>query len=220
MKKIKCILFDLDGTLVNTGPDLLESLNHTLKINGLDEIKINQIGNLVGGGAGEMIKKAFILNQKKLKKNELPKLIEQFLEFYKENTTEKSTLYPNILDTLKKLEKKQYILGVCTNKKQFLAEKVLEELKIKNFFRLILGSSSKLKLKPESDMLEYCKIKLGLNYNEIVMIGDSKNDIIPARKLNIKSIFVNYGFGKIEKLKPSFIINNAEKILECLEEIN
>ncbi len=106
MKKIKCILFDLDGTLVNTGPDLLECLNYILKIQNLRCMKINEIGNLIGGGAAEMIRKAYSINNKSLKSDELADMVEQFLEFYRKNTTSKSKLYSNILEILIRLKKK------------------------------------------------------------------------------------------------------------------
>lgn len=217
MKKIKCILFDLDGTLVNTGPDLLECLNYILKIQNLRCMKINEIGNLIGGGAAEMIRKAYSINNKSLKSDELADMVEQFLEFYRKNTTSKSKLYSNILEILIRLKKKNFVLGVCTNKKQYLAEKVLSELKISKYFSLILGSSTKLKLKPNTDMLEYCVKMLGFNFEETIMIGDSNNDIEPAFKLNMQSIFVKYGFGKIEKYQPSYVVDNAIKILDCLK---
>ena len=217
MKKIKCILFDLDGTLVNTGPDLLECLNYILKIQNLRCMKINEIGNLIGGGAAEMIKKAYSINNKSLKSDELADMVEQFLEFYRKNTTSKSKLYSNILEILIRLKKKNCVLGVCTNKKQYLAEKVLSELKISKYFSLILGSSTNLKLKPNTDMLEYCVEMLGFNFEETIMIGDSNNDIEPAYKLNMQSIFVKYGFGKIDKYQPSYVVENAIKILDCLK---
>lgn len=216
MKKIKCILFDLDGTLVNTGPDLLNSLNFTLKINKVSTLKIDELGNLVGGGAAEMIKKAYILNKKKLDLSKLPKLVDQFLDYYKKNTAKNSSLYPNVLITLKYLKENNFKLGVCTNKKQELAEKVLKELGIFKYFSVILGSSNKHKLKPDTEMLHYCMRKLNTEKNEVLMIGDSVNDILPSNKLSISSIFVNYGYGKTGHSSPTFKIDDIQEIIKLL----
>ena len=216
MKKIKSFIFDLDGTLINTAPDLLDALNHTLMKNNLPNINSKLIGNLVGFGAAQMIIRGFNHFKKDLKNEDLSILTKQFLDFYKVNCTKKSKPYPMVKNTLINLYERNYKLVVCTNKKQELAEKVLSDLNLISYFQFILGSSSKLKLKPNTEMLEFCLEKLNMSSEEVVMVGDSLNDIIPAKALEIKNIYVRYGFGSLKMIRPTYQIKKFDEILKLI----
>lgn len=213
--KIKSIFFDLDGTLLKSGPDLMTAVNHVLMLNNMKPIEDDKvIGSLVGGGAAMMIDKAFMHYNEKINKSLMPELVDQFISFYAKNCSIKSTLYNQVERTLKTLKENKIKLCVCTNKRQYLAEKVLKDFKISSIFDHILGSQPKLKLKPNLEMLEFLSKQVDEEYKNIAMVGDSNNDIEPANKLGMKSIFVNYGYGKIEKFKPSVEINSFERILD------
>ena len=216
-KIIKCILLDLDGTILNSGPDLLLSLNHVLKKQNLKTIDKNTIGSLVGGGAKAMIEKAYHFLDKKPPSNEMENLINIFLDFYFKNCSNNSNLYPNVENTIKSL-KSEFKVALCTNKKQEISEKILEEFNIKKFFDFILGSSEKHKLKPNTDMLEYCLKMLNVRPEQTIMVGDSMNDIIPAKKIGVKTIFVNYGYGQLDKSTwPNHIVSSFDEILQIPE---
>ena len=213
--KIKSIFFDLDGTLLKSGPDLMTAVNHVLMLNNMKPIEDDKvIGSLVGGGAAMMIDRAFMHYNEKINKSLMPELVDQFISFYAKNCSIKSTLYNQVERTLKTLKENKIKLCVCTNKRQYLAEKVLKDFKISSIFDHILGSQPKLKLKPNLEMLEFLSKQVDEEYKNIAMVGDSNNDIEPANKLGMKSIFVNYGYGKIEKFKPSVEINSFERILD------
>lgn len=215
-KKIKCILIDLDGTIINSGPDLVDSLNFVLRNQNIKPVERKIIGSLVGGGAKAMIMRAYH-NQKLKPPLNIDSLIEEFLEFYFENCSNKSFLYPNVFDTLKKLKSK-FKIALCTNKKQFISEKILMDFKIENFFDYVLGSNSKIKLKPDTEMLEYCLNECNVAPEQAIMIGDSSNDILPAKALGMKSIYVTYGYGKIEKsIKPDYVINGFDEVLRIIK---
>ncbi len=216
-KQIKLIIIDLDGTIINSGPDLMDSLNFVLKKQKLKNINKNVIGNLVGGGAKLMIEKAFKKLGYKIPPDRMDLMISEFLKFYYKNCDKKSKLYPSVAETLKKL-KPRFKLALCTNKKQFLTEKILRSYKIDSYFDFILGSSPNLKLKPDTEMLEECLKRCSEKPENTVMVGDSENDIIPAKNLSMKSVFVTYGYGKLtESLHSSIII---DKFNELTKKIN
>ena len=215
-KTIKCILIDLDGTIINSGPDLIDSLNFVLRNQNIKPVDTKIIGSLVGGGAKAMIIKAY-QNLKLKPPLHINSLVKEFLEFYLKNCSNRSYLYPNVFNTLKKLKSK-FRVALCTNKKQFITEKILTDFKIEGFFDCVLGSDSKIKLKPDTDMLEYCLNECHVKPEQAIMVGDSSNDIIPAKALRMKSIYVTYGYGKIEKsTKPDYIIDSFNEVLSILK---
>ena len=212
-KNFKCAAFDLDGTLIDSGPDLLDSLNFVLQKNHLNTIDSSIIGNLVGGGAEAMIRRGYAYLNKKLDEKIIPELINQFLEYYESNCTKKTKLYPNILEILKNLKEKEIKICICTNKRQYLAEKIIKELQIDNFFDVVVGSQKSIQLKPSTEMLEIFLKKLLLKPKDVIFIGDSTKDIIPANILGMTSVFVKYGYGKIkESNKADFQISNAKEL--------
>ena len=212
-KNFKCVAFDLDGTLIDSGPDLLDSLNFVLQKNHLNTIDSSIIGNLVGGGAEAMIRRGYAYLNKKLEEKIIPELINQFLEYYESNCTKKTKLYPNILEILKSIKEKEIKICICTNKRQYLAEKIIKELQIDNFFDVIVGSQKSIQLKPSTEMLEIFLKKLLLKPKDVIFIGDSTKDIIPANILGMTSVFVKYGYGKIkESNKADFQISNAKEL--------
>ena len=211
-KNFKCVIFDLDGTLINSGPDLLNSLNYVLTQNNLEKINKNVIGNLVGGGAEAMIKKGYTHLNAYLDEKKIPFLVNLFINHYFKNCTKETTLYDGVLDILKFLKKKTYIC-LCTNKKQFLAERILEELEIKKFFNYILGSDGKTPLKPEIEMPKKCLDKFQIAANQVVFVGDSENDILPAKQLGMFSVHVTYGYGKLqEKINSDLVIQKIKDL--------
>ena len=217
MTKIKSLIFDLDGTLINTAPDLMNALNFVLKENNLKEIEPKYIGNLVGFGALNMIKKGFGFYGKFPNECELRDHTKKFLYYYEKNSSKYSYLYPGVKKTLSILFRRKIILNVCTNKNQFLANKVLKELKIKHYFKIILGSSNFLKLKPDTEMISFLMKELRLHKKETIMVGDSINDIYPAKILNIRSFFVTYGFGENFELNTKTKITRFNQILKHID---
>ena len=211
-KNFKCVIFDLDGTLINSGPDLLNSLNYVLSQNNLNRIDKNVIGNLVGGGAEAMIRKGYTHLNAILDEKKIPFLVNLFIDHYYKNCTRETTLYDGVLDILKFLNEKTYIC-LCTNKKQFLAEKILEEFEVNNFFNYILGSDGKTPLKPEIEMPKKCLDKFQLLADQVVFVGDSENDILPAKRLCMFSVHVTYGYGKLqEKFKADLVISKIKEL--------
>tara|TARA_B100000900_G_C20486238_1_gene677574 strand:- start:212 stop:877 length:666 start_codon:yes stop_codon:yes gene_type:complete len=216
-KLIKCLIIDLDGTLLHSGPDLIDSLNFTLKRHNLNIISDNVIGSLVGGGARAMIEKAFIYLRKNSKDYNIELMINDFIEFYYDNCSNKSIIYPTVIKSLRILKQK-FKICICTNKRQNLTEKIINEFGIEKYFDFVLGSSENLKLKPDTEMLNHILEKLTFDPSQCLMIGDSSNDIIPANKLGMKSIFVEYGYGQLTLNSiPNYKIDKFIKITQILK---
>ncbi len=214
----KVIIFDLDGTLIDSAPDLTLAINHML--NKLNHNKFSEevIHEWVGNGAKTLVERALSGKReidKNLDKDLASKALEIFLSFYSKNLALHTITYPNVIETLNNLKKEGYRLVIVTNKPFDFIEPILKNLKLKNLFEFYLGGDSLSKKKPDPMPLLHVCEKLNVNSQECVMIGDSKNDILAAYSANIQSIGVTYGYNygeDIGKYNPDAIVDNFANI--------
>ena len=218
----KVILFDLDGTLINSSPDLASAVNHMLKTLDRDTFSEGVIHGWVGNGAQVLVKRA-LSGQSEIDVNLdsvlFEKALDIFLSFYAENLCVATVTYPNVSSTLKALKSKGYRLAIVTNKPFAFVEPILEGLKLSGLFELILGGDSLSQKKPDPmPLLHVCKT-LGVAVDDCVMVGDSKNDILAANACGMQSIGVTYGYNYGEDIgvyEPSMIIDDFGDLLKFL----
>ena len=193
----KAILFDLDGTLIDSGPDLALAINHMLTSIGRDEFSSDVIHSWVGNGASILVQRG-LSGQADIDPNLDPELLEKslatFLDFYAKNLCVGTVTYPHVRSTLKILKAKGYRLAIITNKPFDFVQPILDGLDLNGLFESILGGDSLDKRKPDPLPLHYTCEKLGVTVDECVMVGDSKNDILAAHAANMQSIGLTYGY--------------------------
>jgi phosphoglycolate phosphatase len=211
-KDKKAIIFDLDGTLVDSVPDLTIAINHMLKTINHKTVTEDTIRLWVGNGLSTLVKRA-------LKKDDIDKkALEVFLKFYAQNLAVKTKLYPHVKDTLEKLHSSGFLLVVVTNKPYAFIEPIMKKLEIENFFEFYLGADSLKEKKPHPmPLLHACK-KLSIEPSECVMVGDSKNDILAAKEANMQSIGLSYGYNYAEDIsiyEPDFVFDDFASILKA-----
>lgn len=216
----KLIVFDLDGTLLDTSFDLLDSLNHCLTSVQLEPVAYKDLTFLVGQGARAMISRAFELNKAELDEQELDRLVDVFVSHYSEHMPGKSHAYPGLLDALDRFLSAGYSLAICTNKLEHMAVKLIECLSLSDKFVTITGGDTYSFRKPDGrHILETIKQAKGRPETSI-MIGDSINDIAAAKNAGVTSIAVPFGFSDvpIETLNPDHIINHYDELtIELIE---
>jgi len=213
------LIFDLDGTLINSVPDLATSINFMLKSLNRDTFSEDEIHKWVGNGAVVLVKRALSGSReiKNIDETLFNKAYEIFMNHYKNNVCNKTILYPNVKETLKKLQDKK--LAIVTNKPFKFVEPIIKKLEI-DMFDLYLGADSLDEKKPSAKPLLYVCEKFNINPKNAIMIGDSKNDIIAAKNAKIESIGVTWGYNygeSIEKYNPDFIVDKIEKIVEIVK---
>lgn len=216
------IVFDLDGTLINTAADLVASVNHTIAAAGLDPVKVDDLNHLVGHGALVMIERAFAMREKPLAKEDLRPLLERFIAHYQAHIPGESQPYPGLVDTLDRFEAAGYTLAVCTNKMEGLARPLLEGLGLTRYFAAITGGDTFTVRKPDAQHLLGTIAKAGGNPQRAIMVGDSRNDILVAQNANIPSIAVPFGYSDVavETLNPTVVINHFDEMtLELVERL-
>ncbi|MUZ64653.1 HAD-IA family hydrolase [Agrobacterium vitis] len=216
------IVFDLDGTLIDTAEDLVASLNHTIAAADLAPLEAEDLSHLVGHGARVMIERAFSLRGRPILEDQFQPLLERFIEHYKDHMPGKSQTYPGLLDALDRLDKAGHRLAVCTNKMEGLARPLLDGIGLTRYFAAITGGDTFEVRKPDAAHLLGTITKAGGDPRRAIMIGDSRNDILVARNAGIASIAVPFGYSDVPvaDLDPDMIIGHFDELtLELVEEL-
>lgn len=215
------LIFDLDGTLINSVPDLATSVNFMLTQINRNIFSEDEIHKWVGNGATALVKRALSGSReiKEIDETLFNKAFDIFMNHYQNNLCKKTILYPNVKQILNQLQLKDKKLAIVTNKPFKFIEPILKNLDI-DMFDLYIGADSLDEKKPSPKPLFYVCEKLGVNKDKSVMIGDSKNDIIAAKNADIQSIGVTWGYNygeDIKKYNPDYIIDDFRKIFEIVK---
>ncbi len=215
--RINTVIFDLDGTLLNTLGDLHLSFNYALKTCGYKEFSYEEVKNFVGNGIKKAFERAVNDNRNEAA---IEKLVEVFKAYYIEHMYELTVPYSGITKMLEKLNEKKYSMAIVSNK----YDKAVKELCNKYFSKYIkvaIGESNYIRKKPSSDGIIKALDELGKSLNDVIYVGDSEVDIQTAKNVNIPCISVLWGFkdkkfleqngGKIFAQNPMDIIKIIEK---------
>ena len=222
MKQKFTVLFDLDGTLVDTAPDLMRAHNHVMQKFGYPTKSTEEIRNLVGKGAGAMIgrsiwgqaKKEFgKVNDEKVKKE----MITEFIDFYGKNIINESTLIRGVKEFLDWCKNQNISMAVCTNKQEHLSNDLLKKIGIYDYFEYVAGSDTFDYCKPDPRHLTTVVEILDGDIKKSIMIGDSETDANAAKAAEIPIILLEDGY--TEKNKDEIYHNHLIKDFIGLEKI-
>lgn len=188
------LIFDLDGTLVDTAPDILHAVNAVLAARSHPPIDPATLHHMVGFGAKSLITQAFVAHGPEPRPDEMPALIDIFLAHYEAHMADHSRPFPGVEEVLQSLKRKGAILGVLTNKPHSLAGPLLEKLGLSSFFAAIYGAGFKPYVKPDRRIFDDLVATCGGNFEQAVMIGDSVTDLHTARAAAVPCILMSYGY--------------------------
>lgn len=218
--KIKLIIFDLDGTLVNSSADITNALNYAIGPYGFEQLTVEKTISLVGEGISRLIEKLVGQQSADLKATNLKDVVlKRFLEYYSEHLTDLTVPYPGVSETLEMLG--DYRKAVISNKREDLSRRLLEKLGLSGYFDVIWGSDSVPEKKPSpAPVLEMLK-KISCGPEEAVMVGDSNYDIEAGRAAGVRTVAVSYGYRHVSLLKEAdFIIDNMKELIFKLDLLN
>ena len=217
MKQIYTILFDLDGTLVDTAPDLMDAHNYVMKKFGHKEKKLSDIKSLAGKGAWVMMQRSFRqeIKNEKLKKE----MTKEFIDFYSKNIDRGSRPINGAIEFLKWAKNKKISMAVCTNKQERLAVDLLKKLNMYDYFEYVAGSDTFSFNKPDPRHLTNVVEIIQGDLKKTIMVGDSEVDGKSAENANIPFILVKDGYTEksSEEIKHDELIkdfNNFNKVIE------
>lgn len=191
---MRAIVFDLDGTLVDTAPDLHAALNHVLTAHGRRAVALEEAAPMIGGGAVMMITRGYEVTGDPVNDDDVPALFEMFLEYYEGTCTAHSVPYPGVFDALDQFRSEGIKLGVCTNKPGRMTDMVLEGLGFTGYFTSVAGADRYPVRKPHPDHLLGVLAELGVTPEESVMVGDSMTDVNTARAAGTPIVAVTFGY--------------------------
>ena len=204
------IVFDLDGTLIDTAPDLIDTLNVTLAREGLPAVRFDDARPMIGGGARGMIERALAADGRQAAKADVDRMFKAFIDHYSAHIADRSRPFPLLEETLDQLAADGHRLAVCTNKIEWLAVKLLKTLKLDGHFACICGQDTFKVMKPNPEILLGTIQRAGGDPQRAMMVGDSGTDIRTARAASVPVIAVDFGYTEvpIETLNPDRIISS------------
>ncbi len=211
------IVFDLDGTLVDTAPDLIDTLNIMLERHGEPPVAYQAARALIGGGVRPLIERALVA--RKLGPAEIDAIFKEYLDHYVAHIADRSRPYPGLLDALDILERRGHRFAVCTNKLEWLALRLLEALDLKQRFAAICGPDTFGIRKPDPGILHQTRARAGGRAEHAVMIGDSGTDVVTARAAGMPVVLVDFGYTEIpvSELGADRIIGHFDALPEAID---
>lgn len=213
------LLFDLDGTLVDSLPDLATAVNRVREVHGLPGVNHEQVGNWIGNGSNVLIKRAMtcMLDEQvvALSETQMVQAHERFLLFYAQEFCQRSRLFDGVLDCLQSCREQAITLAVVTNKPMQFVTPLLQHLHVADYFSLLLGGDSLARKKPDPLPLLHACHHLNHRIAETWMVGDSRNDIDAAKAASMSSVAYAHGYNHGEPVslcQPDYLLDNLREL--------
>ena len=212
------VVFDLDGTLAETAPDLIDALNHVLALDGIDPVPVEAARSLLGAGGRALIQRGYARAGRDLPKEKLDDLFSVFLAFYNDHIADKSTLFPGVVACLDRCRAEGWRLAVCTNKMEYSSKLLLEKLGALDYFAFVCGQDTFGVAKPDPAPLVETVASAGGELGRAIMIGDSVTDIRTARAAGMPVIAVDFGYTDVPvaELGPDQVISHFDALYEAV----
>ena len=188
------IVFDLDGTLIDTAPDLIDTLNTILSRHDVSPVAFAEARTMIGAGVKPLLQRALASKGKQFPPNEIDRLFGEYLEIYAAHIADRSRPFPGLEKALDAMTAQGCTLAVCTNKLEWLSVKLLKELRLAQRFAAICGQDTFTMRKPDPDMLRLTIVRAGGDTGHAVMVGDWMTDVATARAAGIPVVAVDFGY--------------------------
>jgi phosphoglycolate phosphatase len=203
-------VFDLDGTLVDTAPDLITALNYVLDREGLPPVPLKTARTMIGQGARRLIERGLELEGREMTPADVSRLTEDFIAYYGDHIANESRPFEGLIEALDEMAGRGYRFAVCTNKLEWLSKRLLEELKLTDRFAAICGADTFGVSKPDPVILQQTVARAGGAMSAVVMVGDAGPDVGVARRAGVPVIGVDFGYTEIPiaELKPDLVISH------------
>ena len=219
-QQTKLVLFDLDGTLIDTAPDLAHSMDLVMSELHLPTQGLKKVRRFIGHGVRRLVEDIVSTElEGKPAKATLDKALGAFNEHYREQLVQKSSLYPGVPECLQTLRSRGVKLACVTNKPKSFTEPLLEHFLIDGHFDLVLSGDSLQKKKPDPFPLVHACQRLAVKVADSLMVGDSSNDILAARNAGMRCMYMSYGYSDTETVRalgPDAVLDSFAEVMDHL----
>ena len=204
------IVFDLDGTLVDTAPDLIAALNYVLDREGLPPVPLKSARNMIGAGARKLLERGLEVDGRAISPGDLDRLTKDFIAYYADHIADASRPFDGLETVLDDLQGQGFQFAVCTNKLEWLSKRLLDQLGMSQRFAAICGADTFGVAKPDPVILQQTLARAGGQLSSAIMVGDAGPDVGVARRAGIPVIGVEFGYTDvpIAELKPDRLIGH------------
>jgi phosphoglycolate phosphatase len=221
MNPSRTVVFDLDGTLVDTAPDLINALNFVLKREGMPAVPMKSARNLIGGGARRLIERGLELDGRQADLADITRMTGDFIDHYAAHIADESRPFEGLEGALDDLSARGYRLAVCTNKLEWLSKLLLDRLGLSSRFSAICGADTFGVSKPDPAILRQTVARAGGQLTSAIMVGDAGPDVGVARRAGVPIIGVEFGYTEvpIADLKPDRLIGHMRDLPAAVESL-
>src|SRR5215472_494981 len=221
MTKGPTIVFDLDGTLVDTAPDLISALNYVLDREGLPPVPLASARTMIGAGARKLIERGLDAEGRVMTVKDVDRMTADFIDHYAEHIADASRPFEGLEHALDDLAARGFRLAVCTNKLEWLSKRLLDQLQLSARFAAICGADTFGVSKPDPAILQQTVKRAGGAMSSTIMVGDAGTDIGVARRAGVPVIAVSFGYTEvpIAELKPDRLIHHMRDLPGAVEAI-
>jgi phosphoglycolate phosphatase len=221
MTSVRTVVFDLDGTLVDTAPDLIKALNFVLDREGLPPVPLQVARNMIGAGARRLIERGLEAEGRAASPDDITRLTGDFIDYYAAHIADGSRLFAGLEAALDDLASRGYQFAVCTNKLEWLSKRLLDQLGLSARFAAICGADTFGVSKPDPVILQQTVARAGGQLASAVMVGDAGPDVGVARRAGVPVIGVEFGYTDvpIAELKPDLLIGHFSDLPAAVESL-
>jgi phosphoglycolate phosphatase len=214
MSPPRIVVFDLDGTLVDTAPDLIAALNYVLAREGIAPVPLKSARNLIGAGARKLIERGLEVEGVAMTTSDIDRLMKDFVAYYADHIADASRPFEGLEAALDDLEAQGFRFAVCTNKLEWLSKLLLDKLDLSRRFAAICGADTFGVAKPDPVILQQTLARAGGQLTGAIMVGDAGPDVGVARRAGIPVIGVEFGYTdvRIAELKPDRLIGHMREL--------
>ena len=215
------LVFDLDGTLVDTAPDLIDALNFVLEREGLPAVPLQAARTMIGAGARKLIERGLELEGRAASTVDINRMTADFIEYYAAHIADGSRPFEGLEIALDELSARGFRFAVCTNKLEWLSKRLLDELGLSTRFAAICGADTFGVAKPDPAILQQTVLRAAGKMSSTIMVGDAGTDIGVARRAGVPVIGVSFGYTDvpIAELKPDRLIHHMLDLPSAVESL-
>lgn len=213
------ILFDLDGTLVDSAPDLAATMNVLLERRGRRRLTLDDVRHMVGQGAKVLMERGMAATGEPASARDIDRMFDEFLAYYNQHIADESRVFPGVREALERLTDAGCALAVCTNKPEWPARRLLEELDLDGYFGAVVGGDTLKVRKPDPEHLFECVRQLGTPPGRAIMVGDSRTDVDAARAAALPVVAVTFGYTPVpvSTFGPDVLIDHFDELWAALD---